>query len=103
MTKVIVSGSMGHMGRILCSLIEKSADFTLAAGVDPMGTGEILPSLENFTGEAELIIDFSHHTAVVPLLQWAVAHRVPVLVATTGHDAAEQEAIRAAAKEIPVF
>lgn len=103
MIRAIVNGAGGHMGRILCGLIEKSPDFELAAGVDPNGDGDILKSFGEFCGEADVIIDFSHHTAVIPMLDWAVERKIPAVVATTGHDEAEKAAIKRAAESVPVF
>lgn len=101
--KIIVNGAMGHMGEILCKLIGGSADFELAAGIDPNGEGEILKDISDFTGLADCVIDFSHHTAVVPMLSWCVKQKIPVIVCTTGHTEDEKAAILEAAKSIPVF
>ena len=65
---------------------------------------------ENMTPIAEFkldgidcIVDFSHHSAVGTLLEFAVKHGIPTVVATTGHTEEEISAIRAAAEKIPVF
>ena len=57
----------------------------------------------NAAPDADIIIDFSHHSAVFALLDYAEAKQLPVVIATTGHDAAELERIREAARKIPVF
>lgn len=103
MIRVIVNGAMGHMGKILCDLAKKTEGFELAAGVDPMGEGLIFKSLEDFSGLCDVVIDFSYHAAVGPMLRWAVAHKMPVVVCTTGHTEEEKAAICEAAKSIPVF
>jgi len=104
MIKAIVNGAMGHMGAILINLIDASEKFQLAAAIDPAGNGDaVLKSLDDFTGEADVLIDFSHHTAAPALLKWAREHKVATIVATTGHDDAEKAQIRDAAADIPVF
>ena len=52
---------------------------------------------------ADILIDFSHHTAVKDVLQYAKANNCAAVIGTTGHTAEEKELIFAAAKEIPVF
>jgi 4-hydroxy-tetrahydrodipicolinate reductase len=50
-----------------------------------------------------MVIDFSHHTAVADVLDYAKANGCAAVIGTTGHTAEEKERIYAAAKEIPVF
>jgi 4-hydroxy-tetrahydrodipicolinate reductase len=52
---------------------------------------------------ADVVIDFSHHTAVADVLDYAKANGCAAVIGTTGHTAGEKELIYAAAKEIPVF
>ena len=104
MINVIVSGALGRMGSITVSKVNAAEDMTLAATVDVFSNDStILSSLEQFDGQADLIIDFSHHTATPALMQWAVAHNTAVIMCTTGHDEAEKNAIYEAGKSIPVF
>ena len=104
MIKIIVCGALGRMGRITVHKIEEAADLELAAQVDIAGDGErVLTSLEDFTGSADLVIDFSFHTAAPAIMGWAAAHNTGVIMCTTGHDEAEKAAILAAAEHIPVF
>ena len=51
----------------------------------------------------DCIIDFTFHTGTPALMDFAVARRLPVVVATTGHTPEELAAIRKAADTIPVF
>jgi len=104
MIRVLVNGAAGHMGGQLINLIESTEGYALAAGVDKMAAGgAVLPSLDAFSGAADVAVDFSHHTAVRELLAWAVEKKLPTVIATTGHDAAEKAAIEAASAQIPVF
>ena len=103
MMKIIVCGALGRMGRITVNKIESAEDLTLAAAVDLAGGDDVLTSLEDFRGEADLIIDFSFHTAAPAIMDWAVKHDTAVIMCTTGHDDAERATILAAAEKIPVF
>ena len=100
--RILVNGACGRMGKTLSALISDT-QHTLAAGVDPCAAGDgILPEL-NSAPEADMIIDFSHHSAVSALLDYAEKKNCPVVIATTGHDENEIMRIRDAAKKIPVF
>ena len=70
--KIIINGAAGRMGAEVLRMISNGARGSeLAAAVDRVGGDSILPSLDEFTGSADVIIDFSHHSAVTPLLKYA--------------------------------
>ena len=104
--KILIHGIMGHMGREVLRLCECGYHgATGAIGVDRSGKipeVECYTSLDEATG-ADVIIDFSHHTAIKDLCAYAIKTKTPLVVATTGHDESELDAIRAAAEVIPVF
>ena len=52
---------------------------------------------------ADVIIDFSHHSAIAEVLSYAKANHMAVVVGTTGHTEDEKALIFEAAKHIPVF
>ena len=105
--KIIMNGALGKMGRQIWSLLEQNKNaMEIACGVDPFADGSdprILPSLSDFTGDADMIIDFSHHACTGALLDYAVKRNLPCIIATTGHTAAELEEIHKASLTIPVF
>ena len=49
----------------------------------------------------DAIIDFSFHTVTASVVDLAVKHQKPLVIGTTGHDAAEKEKLRADAAQIP--
>ena len=53
--------------------------------------------------DADMVIDFSHHTAVADVLAYAEAIGAAAVIGTTGHTPEEKELIYAAAERIPVF
>ena len=101
--KIIVNGAGGHMGREVCRLAEVSEDNTVVARVDKFGGEEMLQNINDFKGDADVIIDFSHHTASPELVKFAVERQIPIIIATTGHDDAELETIYEASKKVAVF
>ena len=104
MVKVIVHGALGRMGKEVTRFVNESEDMALAALVDIGGDGtDVLTSLDTFSGEADVIIDFSHHTAVPGVLEYAKKRALPAIIATTGCTDEENAAIREASEVIPVF
>lgn len=107
MTKIILSGANGHMGRVIARLIAARGDCTVVAGIDPapgMHDGfHVFSSAADCTVPADVIIDFSHPAALDPLLEMALGRNLPVVVCTTGLSAGQIEKIREAAETIPVF
>ncbi len=105
--KVIMNGALGKMGKQIWSLLSEGKNGTeIACGVDIGADGSdprIVKALSDFTGEADIIIDFSHHVCTKDLLSYAEMRNLPVVIATTGHTAEELEMIRAASVNIPVF
>ena len=98
---IIIHGSTGRMGRKLQELLAGNAAHTMVAAVSP--EEDVLKTLNDYQGPADLIIDFSFHGAVYDLMDYAEAKKLPVVVATTGHTAEEKARIAEAAKIIPVF
>ena len=106
--KILIHGSTGRMGKILCDLLTAGYNgLELAARVSPEETADpangIYTSLEEVTCDVDGVIDFSHHTAVGGLMDFCASKNLPVVVATTGHTAEEKALIADAAKKIPVF
>ncbi|MBE6558790.1 MAG: 4-hydroxy-tetrahydrodipicolinate reductase [Ruminococcaceae bacterium] len=68
-------------------------DFPVYQGIDAVPTDTAI----------DCIIDFTFHTGTPALLDFAVSRHIPTVIATTGHTPEELEAIKEAAKSIPVF
>ena len=98
---IIIHGSTGRMGQNLLKLVANSNCHTLAAAVSPEEAQ--YKALTDYQGPADMMIDFSHPSAVNALLDYAEARQLPVVIGTTGHTAEEKTRIAQAAKNIPVF
>lgn len=106
--KILVHGSGGHMGRIICAMAaEGRCGAELTAQISPELTADpaasVFTSLNDFTGDVDCVIDFSHHSATADLLAYCMARSLPVVIATTGQTDEEREQISRAAEQIPVF
>ncbi len=103
--RIILCGYCGHMGLEVRASAERAAGCSIVAGVDPMAPAEgiCVPSFGECAAEADVIIDFSHHSLTGALLDFAEAKGLPVVLATTGQTEEESARIRRAAEKIPVF
>ncbi len=104
MIRVILNGAGGRMGREIEEiLLSGDGDAILAAAVDKNADNVPFKKLVQVTSEADVIVDFSHHSATNELVAYAIAKRLPVVIATTGHTDEEKALINETAKSIPVF
>jgi len=104
--KIILVGYEGHMGREVRASAERMPGAEIVMGVDPMipeDTDCCVRSFEACGAEADVIIDFSHHSLTGELLAFAEARKLPLVLATTGQTPEEKERIQAAAVKIPIF
>ena len=54
MTKVVIVGACGHMGRVIADIIKGRDDCTVIAGIDKVGGGAAFPIFRDFSDpEAE--------------------------------------------------
>lgn len=101
--KVILNGAAGRMGTVLRRMINEGVrDSSLAAAVDFTG-GEFLTSVNDYFGEADVIIDFSNHVAAPTIAAYAAKRNLPLVLCTTGLTEEEREAVLKASEQVPVF
>lgn len=107
MIKVLVHGSGGKMGGHVMDEIRKSDDMELFCGVDPKSQGpqnyKYYDSFDKVEGKPDVIIDFSFHTLVKSVLDYATKVECPVLIATTALDDEDKKAVAHASQKVPVF
>ena len=98
--KAIVCGTNGAMGKLIC---ERLAD-AVVGRVSIDGENNVPKTFQELGAvAADVIVDFSHHTAVAEVLANARALGCAAVIGTTGHTREEKELIRDAAEVIPVF
>lgn len=104
MMKVLINGACGRMGKEVEKIVEASETMTVAAKVDKMAAESgCYTDINDFSGNADVIIDFSNHLGTKELLDYAVKNNIPTVVATTGHTPEELAYIEEAGKKIAVF
>lgn len=99
--EVIVNGALGRMGQQVCRLLEE--DRIPLVAVDRAGGSGVYQSLFDYTGSADVIIDFSNHAGVGELLEYCKSRKLPLVAATTGYTPEEFAQLEEAARTIPIF
>jgi len=106
MLNILLCGCGGRMGAAVAAAAAAAGD-RIVAGIDvnPQADGPfpVFTSPAEFDGNADVMIDFSHHSALPALLAYAKKSGTPLVVCTTGHDEAEMQMMREASSEVPVF
>ena len=98
--RAVVCGANGAMGKLICGIFGDE----VIGKVSIDGENNVPKTFADLGKvEADVVIDFSHHTAVADVLGYAKKIGAAAVIGTTGHTAEEKELIYAAAKEIPVF
>lgn len=110
MTNIILSGCGGRMGQAIVRAAEGSTTCRIVAGVDinadavaPVCAFPVYGAISDFPGKADVIVDFSHHTALPSLADYATKTNTPIVLATTGYTDEEKELIARTAEQVAVF
>ena len=98
--RAIVCGANGAMGKLICGNLGDEVVGRVSIDGEN-GVPKTFAELGKV--EADVLIDFSHHTAIADVLAYAKEIGCAAVIGTTGHTPEEKEMIYAAAEEIPVF
>jgi 4-hydroxy-tetrahydrodipicolinate reductase len=108
MTSIGIFGAAGRMGQAIAAVATERG-VTIAGGTDRVGSGDIAPGIPigsdplALAEKADLLIDFSVPGALSAHLDACIAARKPILIGTTGLEAAHHALIDKAAAHIPVL
>ncbi len=107
MTKIIMNGCNGKMGQVITRLVSEDDDCEIVAGFDVNNSIEntypVFTNPDEFTGDADVVIDFSHPSALTNILTYCKKRKLPVILATTGFTNEQKKEFTDASEEIPVF
>ena len=107
MTKIIMNGCNGKMGQVISRIVAEDETCEIVAGFDIADNGAnsypVYTNPANFTGDADVVIDFSHPDSLDGLLSYCKSRKLPVIVATTGLSNQQKNIMEAASESIPVF
>jgi 4-hydroxy-tetrahydrodipicolinate reductase len=94
--RLLINGAKGRMGQALVACAAERPALQVTAQTD-LGDG-----LANFIQQADVVIDFSFHSATAPLAELCAQNGKPLVIGTTGHSSNDQESIAACAGRIPI-
>ncbi len=100
--QIIVHGASGRMGQLICATAKNEVVARISPDY-PANENGCWQTLSAYHGPADCVIDFSHHSATGTLLEYCLARKLPLLIATTGQTEQERAQISAAASTIPIF
>ena len=106
MIKIIVCGACGKMGGNVLSLLENDGQAQAVCGVDiyPKAIGiPVYTSFSDIQEQADVIIDFSSPIGLQERLEYAKAHKLGIVLASTGFSAEDLKLVEAYSKEIAIF
>jgi 4-hydroxy-tetrahydrodipicolinate reductase len=114
-----INGACGRMGQRLVTLAHEDPELTLAAALeapghpqqghdvgDVCGLGKLGVAVRSGLALEErlnVLVDFSQPEGTMAVLPLCLQRRIPLVVATTGHTAAQRQEIEAAAHEIALL
>ncbi len=98
--RAILCGANGAMGKLIDGIL--GAEVVGRVSIDGEN-GVPKTFAELGTVEADVLVDFSHHTAVADVIAYAESVGCAVVIGTTGHTPEEKTLIHEAAKKLPVF
>ena len=98
--KVVLCGANGAMGKLIDEILGSQC----VGRVSIDGENNVPKTFEELgVVDADVVIDFSHHSAIADVLAYAKKINAAVVVGTTGHTEDEKALINDASKELPVF
>lgn len=106
MYRVIISGYSGKMGTVLTKCVKEDESLQLVCGVskDKLEVSfNAYSKMSDVIETGDVIIDFSHHSCIGDVLDYATKTKTPLVIATTGFNEEELGKILDASKIIPLF
>jgi 4-hydroxy-tetrahydrodipicolinate reductase len=116
MTRIVILGAAGRMGQALLRCSRRFPDLRVAAAIEAAGHPSLgqdagllagagrldVPLVAGPAPAADVVVDFTFHTAAPANLSAAASANLAVVLGTTGLTPAEQGAVRDAARRVPV-
>ncbi len=107
MTRIILSGCCGKMGRNVVNSVNQRSDCEIVAGIDIVEDSSLgFPVFQNYSEldvKADVIIDFSNPALLQSMLEYATKTNTAIVLATTGLTDEQIKSVEDASETIPVF
>ena len=96
MTRIIITGSKGRMGKMLIACAAQNPELKVAGQIDQ---GDDLRAV---IAQGDVVIDFSSHSATAGLAALCAEHHKPMVIGTTGHSQEDRSEITRLSSQIPM-
>jgi 4-hydroxy-tetrahydrodipicolinate reductase len=96
MTRIIITGSSGRMGKTLAACAPHFAELQIAGHIDQ---GD---DLRTVIGRADVVIDFSSHSATPGLAAICAENKKAMVIGTTGHTQEDRSQLARFSAQIPM-
>ena len=107
MINILLIGCNGYMGRVVTTLAKNDPMITIVAGIDidsqKLDSHPVFVRPSDFSGDADVIVDFSNPSAIDGLLAFGLSKKIPLILCATGYSPEQIANIENVSKQIPVF
>ncbi|MBR6643003.1 MAG: 4-hydroxy-tetrahydrodipicolinate reductase [Lachnospiraceae bacterium] len=107
MTRIIMCGCNGKMGRVISQLVKEDENAEIVAGVDISGeqldSYPVFKKITECNVEADAVIDFSAPVALSDILSVGIEKKLPLVLCTTGYSEEEIAKINEASKKVAIL
>lgn len=107
MTNIILRGCNGRMGQVITDIVETDDKAEIVAGVDiTQNKLNRYPVFQNFSKcnvDADVIIDFSAPVNLEEMCEYAIRHRIGIVLCTTGLTQEQLAYINEVSRKIPIL
>ncbi|MBQ8795261.1 MAG: 4-hydroxy-tetrahydrodipicolinate reductase [Clostridia bacterium] len=107
MTKILICGSSGKMGKAVFEAAERDENVQILCGVDAFPKNELsfteYKSFDEVKEIPDVVVDFSHPVNLDSLIDFCTKNTIPAVICTTGYSQEEIEKIHKLSESVPVF
>jgi 4-hydroxy-tetrahydrodipicolinate reductase len=96
MTRIIITGAKGRMGRALIACAPQHPELQLAGQIDQ---GDDLRSV---LAQGDVVIDFSSHSATPAIAALCAEHKKAMVIGTTGHSNEDRSQLTGFSRQVPM-
>lgn len=106
MTKIILSGCCGKMGRVILECLTQFPNLEIVAGIDKFPTEchfPVFKSADDVTIEYDVLLDFSRADALNDLILLTDKTKKPFVLCSTGYSEEQLSLIKEKSTYLPIF
>lgn len=107
MIKMIMHGCNGKMGQVISGICKEDSEIEIVAGIDPYDGVKndypVFAKIADCDVAADVVVDFAAAPAVDDLLDYCVAHKLPVVLCTTGLSEQQLARVEEVSRQIAVL